>query len=57
MSDLVDVAQDDFLDRVMLQDLPDDAAIAASDDQNFFRVWVTREREVCDHLLIPISYA
>lgn len=55
MSDLVDVAQDNFLNRVVLQDLPDDAAIAASDDEHFFWVGVAREREMGDQLLIPIS--
>lgn len=57
ISDLVNVAQDDFLDLVVLQDLPNDATITASDDQDFFRIRVTREREMCDHFLIPISYA
>lgn len=55
MSDLVNVAQDNFLNRVVLQDLPDDAAIAASDDEHFFWVGVAREREMGDQLLIPIS--
>ena len=55
MSNLVNVAQDDFLDRVVLQDLPDNASITASDDEHFFGVGVAREREMCDHLLIPIA--
>lgn len=57
MSDLVNIAQDNFLDRVVLQDLPDDAAIAATDDEHFFGVGVARERKMGDHLLISISYA
>lgn len=55
MSNLVNVAQDDFFDRVVLQDLSDDATITASDDEHFFRVRVGCEREMCDHLLVPIS--
>jgi hypothetical protein len=55
MSDLVNVAQDNFLDRVVLQDLSDDATISASDDEHFFGVGVGREREMGDQLLIPFS--
>lgn len=55
MSHLVNVAQDDLLDSVVLQDLADNTTIAASDDEHLSRVGMACEREMCDHLLIAIA--
>ena len=55
MSNLVNVDQDDFFDRVVLQHLADDATITASDDEYFLWVRVTRERKMRDHFLVPIT--
>lgn len=57
MPNLVNVAQDDLFDRVMFQNLADDAAIATSDNEHFFWVGVACKREMRDHLLVPITYA
>ena len=49
---LVDVAEDDLLHGGVLEHLADDAAVAAADDEHLLRVWVARERDVGDHLLV-----
>ena len=54
-TNLVNVAQDDFLDCIMLQDFADDATIAASHDEHLLWVRVAREREVSNHFLVPVT--
>jgi len=53
-TNLVDIAQDDLFDCVVLEDFADDAAIASTNDEDFFRVRVACQWEMCDHLLVPI---
>ena len=53
-TDLIDVAEDDLLDRVMLQNFAHDAAVTATDDKDLLWVWVTCQRNVGDHLLVPV---
>ena len=50
----INVAKDYSLDRVVLQDLPNDASVTSTDDKDFFRVGMARKREVCDHFLVAI---
>ena len=52
-TNLVDIAQDDLLDCVVLEDFTDDTAIASTNDEDFFRVWMACQWEMCDHLLVP----
>jgi len=49
---LVDLADVDLLDAVVAQDLADDAAVAAADDEHLLGVSVGEERDVRDRLLV-----
>ena len=49
---LVDVAQDGLLDGFMLDDLSEDTAVTAANDQDGLGVGVGVHGQVCDHLLI-----
>jgi len=39
----------------MLEDFTNDTTVSSTDDEDFFRIWVTIEREMCDHLLVSRS--
>lgn len=49
---LVNVAEDGLLDGFMLDDLSEDTAVTASNDQDGLWVGVGVHGQVCDHLLI-----
>ena len=49
---LIDVAQDDLLNGVVLQHLAHDTTIATADDKNLLWVRVTGKWEVGNHLLV-----
>lgn len=49
---LVDVAQDGLLDRLVLDDLTQDTAVTAADDQHLLGVGVRVHGQVSDHLLV-----
>ena len=49
---LVDVAEHGLLDTVVLDDLAQDAAVAAADDQHVLGVGVREHAQVGDHLLV-----
>ena len=50
---LVDITQDDVLDSVVLEDFTHDATVTTSNDQYPLRVWMARQWEMGDHLLVP----
>jgi hypothetical protein len=50
---LVDVTKYDLLDGVVFENLTNNAAIAATNNQDLFGVGVGCQRKMCDHLLIP----
>jgi len=52
---LVDVDEDDLLDRGVLEHLADDTAVAAADDEHLLRVRVRGHRDVGDHLLVAAA--
>lgn len=49
---LVNVAEDGFLDTVVFDDLAEDTAVTATDDQDFLWVGMGVHGEVGDHLLV-----
>jgi glutamine amidotransferase PdxT len=51
-TDLIDIAEDDALDGIVLQHFTDDTAIAATYDQDVLRVRMAGKRKMCDDLLI-----
>lgn len=51
---LVDVAEDSFLDRLVLDDFTEDAAVTAADDEDLLGVGVGVHGEVGDHFLIAV---
>lgn len=51
---LVDVAEDGLLDRLVLDDFAEDAAVAAADDEDFLGVGVRVHGEVGDHFLVAV---
>ena len=54
-TNLIDVAQHDLLDRLVLEDFAYDTAIAAANDEHLLGIWVARQRDMRDHLLVPNS--
>jgi hypothetical protein len=52
---LVNVDEDDLLDRGVLEHLADDTAVAAADDEHLLRVRVRGHRDVGDHLLVAAA--
>lgn len=52
---LIDIAEDDLLDGIVLEDLTDDSTIAATNNEDLLRVGVRSERDVRDHLLVAIK--
>ena len=54
-SHLIDVAENDLLNRVVLENLTDNSAVTTTNYENLFRVWMASERQVRDHLLIPFD--
>lgn len=55
---LIDIAQNNLLDRGVLQNFTDNSTIATANDEHFLRVWVTVQWEMGNHFLItdrPIS--
>ena len=50
---LVDITQDDVLHSVVLEDFTHDATVTTSNDQYPLRVWMARQWEMGDHLLVP----
>ena len=53
-ANLIDVAKHNLLHRLVLENLAHDTAISAANNENLLRVRVARQRNVGDHLLIPI---
>lgn len=53
-TNLVDVAEDDLLDGVVLEHFTDDAAVATTNDEHLLRVRVASQGKVGDHLLVPV---
>ena len=49
---LVNVAQNGLLNAVMLDDLAQDTAVTATDDEDALGVWVGVQGQVSDHLLV-----
>jgi len=49
---LVNVAEDSLLDALVLDDLTEDAAVTAADDEDFLGVGVRVHGQVGDHLLV-----
>jgi hypothetical protein len=49
---LVDLADGDRLHARVLDDLANDTAITAADDEHMLRIRVREERQVSDHLLV-----
>ena len=50
---LVDIAERDTLDRLVLEDFTNDTTVTASDDQDILGVGVRCEGEMGNHLLVP----
>ena len=53
-TNLIDVAKHDLLHRLVLENLAHDTAISTANNENLLGVRVARQRNVGDHLLIPI---
>ena len=51
---LVDIAENDLLDGIVLQAVTHDTAVSTADDQHLLGVGVTRQGKMGDHLLVPI---
>lgn len=49
---LVNVAENSFLDRLVLDDLAEDTAVTTADDKDFLGVGVGVHGEVGDHFLV-----
>lgn len=52
---LVDIAEGDSLDRLVLEDLSNDTSVSSSNNKDFLGVGVGVERQVGDHLLVTAS--
>lgn len=51
---LVNVAEGDSLDRLVLEDLSDDTSVSSTDDEDVLGVGVRGKGQVGDHLLVPV---
>lgn len=56
-SDFVNVAEDSFLDTLVLHNFTENTAISTSDDKNLLRVRVRVHGEMRDHLLVAVPSA
>ena len=50
---LIDITEDRFFNGVVLDNLAQNTAVTAANDQDFLRIWVCVHGQMCDHLLIP----
>ena len=56
-SDLIDVAENNMLDDIVLENFTNNTSIASANDKNLLWVGVAGQWQMSDHFLIPIHPA